>query len=105
MSEEKTEAEAEPKKAWICREMATGEVEEYLNRLAEDGYQIFKVDRLESPIPGEHTFQVIAFDPIRVMKLMQKGQAENLAEMMRTARSASPFGASSMPGVPTGGKR
>ena len=96
---------SEKKKAWICREMAAGEVEDFLNQLAEDGYQLFKVDRLESPIPGRHSFQVIAFDPVHVMKLMQKGQAENLAEMMKTARSASPFGASSMPGMPVGGKR
>ena len=89
MSEEKVE-----KKAWVYFKDSLDNLEFNLNKIAEDGYQVFKIEFLDR-VEGTLTFHdahIVAFNPAHLMKLMQKSQASAMQDMMKQFQG--------MPGMP-----
>lgn len=85
---EKTKEES--RKVWrVIRELASRELEDVLNELAADGYQVFKVEQLAVEYAS---WTVLAFDPALLGEGMQKRMAETIAKMTGLAQPGKPFG-------------
>jgi hypothetical protein len=72
MSEEK-------RKVWRVEPVIRGnELEDELNSLAADGYQVHSVH------PNEEYFLVVAFDPMQIMKKQGEDMQAQIAALMGT---------------------
>lgn len=84
------EIKEEPRKVWrVLRQLSTSELEDSLNKLAADGYQVFKAEQVADPYAS---WIVLAFDPALLGEGMQKRMAETIAKMTGLAQPGKPFG-------------
>lgn len=71
----------EPKKAWrVLKGLQVTNLEDGLNQLAADGYQVFKIEREGSPPFND--FMVIAFEPTLVAERASQSMQAMLGTLL-----------------------
>ncbi len=85
-----TEENKEERKVWrVIRQLSASELEDLLNELAADGYQVFKLEQ----VPTDYnSWIVFAFDPALLGQGMQQRMVEAISKMTGLPTIPKPFG-------------